>query len=522
MFTGRTTAGRKAELMIIKYTAEELQHIEDLKQHYRELLLQATDHKEKGRLSLQLSEELTEYTDSCQRERFKDLEGKPEEILANAQEQIALLIEAVYKGLTTYSTPEDLKKLGISTTTNGKAYINANFMGDLIRNELRLHIEALRDDKERLQQLFTSIVDAIESSDYTDNAEIRIDPADKAPVNVMRFRRSPIADISTYGLMNDKANAQLIQDGGIFQTTPDGQMQLLWNVNQAPQGREEVPVYIALTYDGIEKGLSKPLSAYEIAVYNAVSNLFYYWKRENPQKPLYVTPQEIWRRMNGKQNKDGSAKPSAAQVKKICRSMDKMRHIDLYMDISEELKANYVTLDDERLVGGYIKDYLINCSEAGFYTEQGRKVRGYRINYEPVLYTYNAAKDHVLFLPFDLLDTSSALSDSENVTEFKHYLLQQILLMKNGVRNNRNILLNTIYTSTGIQPPEERVEGKEYKTEANRQKEIRRFRLTDRQKIEKLLDAWKEKGWIKNYTVLNQKNEPIRERQQAKGYHIDI
>ena len=130
-----------------------------------------------------------------------------------------------------------------------------------------------------------------------------------------------------------------------------------------------------------------------------------------------------------------------------------------------------------------------------------------------------------------MLDTSTNTSDSENVTEFRNYLLQQIQLMKNAAesgkkgkyfKRNNIILLETIYRDTGILTPEERIEGKEYKTNASRQKEIRRFRLTDRQKIEDILDAWKDKGWIKDYTVLNQKNEPIKERQQAKGYHIDI
>lgn len=517
--------------MIIKYTAEELQHIEDLKREYGALIQQASDSKEKARLSLQLSEELIAYTDSCQRERFKELEGKPAEILEHAQGQIDRLLEIEYKELTAYTTPEDIKKLGLGTVIQGKPYLNANFMGEAIREELHLHIEALRDDKERLQQLFTSIVEAVESSEYTDSAEITISPSGKAPLEVMRYRRRPLTDISTYGIMNDKANAQLLQDSGLFKQRADGQLILQWAVNQAPQTREEVPVYIALTYEGTEGKITKKMTAYDKSVYEAISTRFYYWKQENPQKPLYITPQEIWRTMNGKKSGDGKAKPSKAQVQRICDSLDKMRFTRFYMDISEEIRAFDLHIEDERIISGHIDSYLLNSVKVEFITDKGNTVAGYRISEEPILYTYNDVKNHLLYVPYEMLDTSTNTSDSENVTEFRNYLLQQIQLMKNAAESGKKgryfkrsniILLETIYRDTGIQTPEDRIEGKEYKTDTIRRREVRRFRQADRQKIEGILDAWKAKGWIKGYTVLNQNNEPVRERQQAKGYSISI
>ena len=208
-----------------------------------------------------------------------------------------------------------------------------------------------------------------------------------------------------------------------------------------------------------------------------------------------------------------------------------MRFTRFYMDISEEIRAFDLHIDDERIISGYIDSYLLNSSVIEFVTDKGNTVSGYRIGEEPILYTYNDVKNHLLYVPYEMLDTSTNTSDSENVTEFRNYLLQQIQLMKNAAeagkkgryfKRNNIILLETIYKDTGIQPPEERIEGKEYKTDTIRRREVRRFRQADRQKIEGILDAWKDKGWIKDYTVLNQKNEPIRERQQAKGYHIDI
>ena len=74
-----TAKRKRAAIMIITYTAEELQHIEDLKKGYEALIQKAEPGTERAALSLQLSEELTRYTDNCQRERFKDLEGKQED-----------------------------------------------------------------------------------------------------------------------------------------------------------------------------------------------------------------------------------------------------------------------------------------------------------------------------------------------------------------------------------------------------------------------------------------------------------
>lgn len=526
---------KKGGNMLIEYTPQEAEALQQITQDGKRRMTELTDAidkteegsaerkaliNERIKIRLQMAAALETLSEKYQKERFKQIAADPEAILDNAREQIPRLLEYEYKELTAISRPADLETIGIADTEGGRFLFKANFMAGLIMDELKLHISALQEDTERLQELFELIIENIEASALTNSEEITLETAREIPVDVMRVRRKPIKDINLYGLMNDKMNAQLIQNDGIFQKAPDGQMRLLWNVNQAPKGSDQVPVYISLTYEGIEKELSKKLNGYDNAVYNAISDLFYYWKRENPQEPLFVTPQEIWRRMNGKQNRDGSAKPSAATVKRIRRSIDKMRHIDFYMDISEEIKAHYITLDDERLVGGYIKDYLLNCTEAGVYTQQGRIAHGYRVNQEPVLYTYNAAKKHVLFLPFDLLDTSGALSDSENVTEFKQYLLQQILLMKNGIRDNTKILMSTIYTATGIKTPEERVEAREYGNETTKQQAIRRKRTSDNEKIEKLLDVWTEKEWIKGYRALNANSKPARKTQTIAAYDI--
>lgn len=526
--------------MIFKATAAEQKQAQAIKDSYdpelerlRIALRTAQDKEERKSILIKLQAtldslqaELDSNLDKVQRKHFKKIaQGGTDAIMKHAKEQLPLILANVHEIASTTLKHEDaLKLLGVGSRKSGELILNANYATQALKDELYLHIEALKDNKDALRELLEAIIEAVEASPLTDNAEI----VEGQPLEVKRFRRNPLGDIIKFGIMNDKVSAQMLQDGDIFQQQANGQLTLRWAIDQAPA--QKVPVYVALTYegDGNAYKVNKRLTGFDKQVLEAVATRFYYWQKENPQKPLYITPQEIWRTMNGKSSSDGKAKPSPAQVKRICDSIDKMRFTRFYMDISAEIEAFNLSIDDERITSGHIETYVLNCSKVVFNTEKGSTIQGYRIGEEPILFTYNKAKKHLLYVPYEMLDTSDFTSDSENVTEFKGYLLQQIQLIKNGeegkgkrFKRSSTILLETIYEATGVLPPEERTSGY-YANEATRQQIIRRNRATDLQKIVSLLDAWKAKGHIKNYVVLNQKNEPIKEKQQAKSIRISV
>lgn len=547
--------------MIIKFTPEERERLQAIRKSYdpeREALLlkirDCTDKDERAQLRIQqqalfdrMDLELQAFSEQCQRERFAQITGGAAGIIAHAKEQAPMILEALYNESSAYFTSFDaeiLNKTSFASMKGGKFYLNANYAAKSLRDELKMHIDALKDNKEALQELFAFIIETVEDSSLTDSTEITEDSI-ATKLEVLRFRRSPLADLNTYGLMNDKASAQLIQDDGIFKEEANGQMRLLFDIDQTPAAVKEeaakngetlpaekaIHSYISLTYEGTEGQITKKLTAFDKGVYEAVATRFYHWKQKTPTSPLYITPQEIWRTMNGKRSGDGKAKPSKAQVQRICDSMDKMRFTRFYMDLRDEVKAYQLYFNDERIEDGYIDSYLVNSTKVQFTTEKGKVVTGYRINEEPILYTYNRVKKHILFVPYEMLDTSANTSDSENVTEFRNYLLQAVQLMKNGAdeskagrfkRSNR-ILLSDMYEKTGIQPPEERVKEtyktengqKEYKTESSRQTVIRRTRKTDRVKVEGILTTWKDKEWIKDFSAVKKDHALI-------GYDIDI
>lgn len=529
--------------MIFEYTAAEKKHLIKRDKEYAAQLDQidaeiaqlAEDDERRAELGeafIRLQDEriieFAEYRELCEVRRFKKLGADAGKIVAHAKEQVGLIIEFTFNGMkeaTEYSGRkpntdllrhidtgaaaelEALGQAGVEPIAGGYLLDAVALIGT-IRKDIKLHLEALKGNSEALKEINDFIITAVNSSPYTDKSH-KAAPLDADAAQAIR---QPLPAIKTYGLMNDKVNAQMIATDA-FKQDLNGQLQLTWGVNQAPKAKEQVPVYISLSYEGTEGKITKKLSAFDNAVYNAISTRFFYWKREHGKQPFYITPQEIWRTMNGKTS--GNSNPSANQVKRICDSMDKMRFTRFYMDISEELKANYIAIDDSRLTKGILDTYLLTCSKVEFTTEKGKQVTGYRIGEEPILYTYNAAKNHILWIDYDLLDTSQNTSDGENVVEFRSYLLQQIQLMINGIRNSRRILYSSIYESTGIEPPNNRLDKSNFSTEKSFITKIAQETKKDRDKIAGILETWKQKGWIKGY-------EPVKQGKRFVGVDIEL
>ena len=99
-------------------------------------------------------------------------------------------------------TEEDLKTTKWGCIKDGKKYLNAVYAAKCLKDELHLHFDALKGDEDGTQKLWALLTTGIENSPLTDNEPIKN--------HVLRFRRTPLGDLKTYGLMNDKATTQLI------------------------------------------------------------------------------------------------------------------------------------------------------------------------------------------------------------------------------------------------------------------------------------------------------------------------
>lgn len=517
--------------MIFEYTAQEKEQLAEIEKRYAALLDQKDNelqkHGKKKKAYARLleerdeleSERITEHAEFYERAeqaRFAAFNGDVAAIADEARRQVSLIIEHRIAADLVFNDQSgniiqqlqgeqltEAKALHLLQSADfitrfqkeGRPLISSREARTLIYRGLFLFTEFLKTAAPKeAAALDVYISEYISMCPYI---YIYTHKPNVEPEAITDDIRLPLPLIETYGLMNDKVSHQLIA-GDFTQQDTDGQLSFWAGVRQSPAtSKAPVIVTMALTFEGAQTKLSKRMSGIDNAVYNAVATAFYYHKRSSSGRPFYITPQEIWRLMNGTQ--DAKKNPSAAQMQKVCDSMDKMRFTRLYMDISEEIKAYNLTFEDERLKSGAIDTYMLKSDKVSFTTEKGKTLIGYRVDQEPILYTYNAAKDHVLFVPFDLLDTSQTTGNEGSTIEIRNYLLQQIELMYNGQRDSLRILYETIYKATGLESPEERTRGNTYTNENTRRSALTQEAKRDREKIAAILTAWKAKDYITDF-----------------------
>lgn len=328
--------------------------------------------------------------------------------------------------------------------------------------------------------------------------------------------------IKYYGLMNDKINAQIIKETPQLKYT-NGQVMAQWGINQAGDRRPDVPVFVSLSYYGKGKLTARNLDPFDFAVICAIATLGHATISAGGNYPIYTTVDEIFRAMNGIRDTRKTARP--AQAKQIRNSIEKMRFSQIYIDRSEEIKAFNYRIEDERVNKAIIDDNIIHAVGVTFTTENHRKVNGYKIIEEPILYTYNREKNHVLFVPYELLDVSKNTRLDGYTIEIRNYLLNRIEQMYSGTLNSTSILFDTLYKETGILPPDQRLDRAKYKDNETYESNVRKQRARDKKKVTEILNDWKEKKYISgfkiktagNYSALITLNADIKETRKRAG-----
>lgn len=313
-------------------------------------------------------------------------------------------------------------------------------------------------------------------------------------------------------ILNDAVSHAIVKKP-VFEDKNDAGIIRGYSVNQ---GNKKQPVNVAfvLTYKGDDIKLSKPSNAYDYAFENALCSISETVRQQNNGifTPFIVTDAEIYRVMTGTQNDKRT--PTPEQKKRVAATMQKTRFTDVIGDISEEIKKYNLFIDDERIIGGQIKDYRINATPITFISEKGRVIDAYRINTEPIMLSYNRLKGgehgHLLYIPLDYLDTED---NDGNTIEIRNYLLTQILYMLHEPKRNKKILFETMYQS-GVEAPEVRINQENTRTEKSKdaikskqtyQANIRKARAKDRERVKRILDNWIKKGFIKGYKEIKEK-----------------
>lgn len=296
----------------------------------------------------------------------------------------------------------------------------------------------------------------------------------------------------------------------------DGQLRIAWAVEQS--NKESVPVLISISYEDLPATARKKLDAFDITIINHIGSMFYYQQQKFPKSELKITLRELWANIIGKDSGKVSVRPEKLEM--LRRRIERLSVTLLGMDISAELERGWYSLDDERLVSGYVKDNMIHATAVRFKTEKNRIVDGYLFLKMPILFAYCLAKRHLITVPFDMMQIDGKVD--EDTIKIRDYLVREIENIKNGYRKQRTFRLDTIYEKTGMIPPSERLNKENYKDydkatgksktyEAN----VRKAASSDREKIEQILNTWVSKGSIFGYHW-NRKGRSIT------GFTVDI
>ena len=164
----------------------------------------------------------------------------------------------------------------------------------------------------------------------------------------------------------------------------------------------------------------------------------------------------------------------------------------------KNLRCSYTgRLIDFRVIA--YRSFNTTYSENGkIYTEHKDFADIWKIGFPPILYQYAKAKGQVSSVPLHLLDTSKkenkkiALNRGDHTDELTNFLSREIDTMKKTSKRkqpySRFILLDKIYKIDGIDDIEQ--------TNNN----IWTKKKTTRQKLEKILQRFKENGMIKGHT----------------------
>ena len=161
--------------MFVKPTESEMQQIEALAKECDKRERMATSEEERAAIHDEYSEKLTIIFEGINQRHFEKIATSPDAILADAEEQVELAIYRAFENIIEYATIESLKKSSYITFVDGEARLLSKVAIEWVKEEISLHIEALKDNAEYSEQLFSFITEAVKTSKYTDNKEIPLE-----------------------------------------------------------------------------------------------------------------------------------------------------------------------------------------------------------------------------------------------------------------------------------------------------------------------------------------------------------
>ena len=303
--------------------------------------------------------------------------------------------------------------------------------------------------------------------------------------------------IDSFVQQNSPVNNELIRNATmneLYNTGIDGQMQMIPTVVREKHGKAEPVIsYVSFSYDDtvdleiLNKKGRFNITAYDRRVYNAVSTLFINGRTT-------VSLSEIYSIMTGYTRTN----PTKNQVEAIERSLEKLKSIKVFIDLTDEVKHKVIEDKQPLIDAGILKDHsdkikkaviednMLHFRKGEIVSEKGKVFKSIQIVGEPTLLTYNRAKRTLLTIPMEYIGLQQQNATDKTIA-FQDYLLMRIFGYKNKKLRENKVLYDTLYRDSGQEKPE-----------------LSKDFIRDRKTITKMMDEWKEKGLITDYAEVKE------------------
>ena len=310
---------------------------------------------------------------------------------------------------------------------------------------------------------------------------------------------SPLKNLKNYGFQHDKLSRYMVKTKP---TVTKGVS--AWAVDKSPKIKgSTVPVYAHVSYVNDKKKLPGNISAFDISLINAIGTLWH----NSPKRARGVNMSvgEIFRAMHG--ITDTRKSPTKAQSDEICEAIERLMYSKFNLDFSHEIEAYGLKIDDERIIQGKVETNMLHAYALKVKTVKGRFIEMYKILDEPILYTYSRLLNHLIIVPYELLDVSDQTRFEGNTLEIRDYLICEIDSMYNTIsgrtagRFSNVIKFQTMYETIGIKSPEDRISPENYKSRVIYTKALSREKKKERDKVAAILESLKKKAFIRGYEI---------------------
>ena len=396
-----------------------------------------------------------------------------------------------------------LKQLKKQDETPKVVFERSSFLKYLKVRVINLHIEALKGTP-GAAALEEKVNNILERSIYIiPDEKIKETPFIVENGGVNR----KFVDTSKYTAMNSLVSAQMVSKSPkTSKKDIPGQYTMQWDII------EKEVVYVA-TIDLVNDNnvyINAKIDAYDMAIINAVGSLYIAHQAQEPGEPCYLTPMDIWRFMNGKEANDKKVRMSPSQEKQLLMHIDKLRFTKFEIDLRSQMEKWGISFDTRYAQKtGKADDAILNLSGVQIFTTKNKNqsTYGYRVNTEPILFTYSRYRKQIITVDKSLLNVTDNKNLGENTIVFKNYLLKRIENYKHGYLNSNVIKLETIYRETGIKEPGEREKEEGHTNKAAYLSAIRKERAKDCKEIENILATWEAAKYIKSFKKEGQGNE---------------